>query len=189
MHGTKIPRYLENLEARYPLLISTDLRPDLLKDPLDGSDGSCPIRGQRQGMLVVLCRTIVNISLYFLGWSTTASVDRVGLVAGDTADLGCNEGKTRHRAACIHYGLIATGNQVIGDARLRDRVNESLGGNVLCMEMEAAALMNDFPSIVVRGISDYADSSKNKYWQEYAAAIAAGYAKELLEFTDPTDVR
>jgi hypothetical protein len=46
--------------------------------------------------------------------------------------------------------------------------------------MEAAGLMDDFPCLMVRGICDYADSHKNKYWQPYAAATAAAYAKELL---------
>ncbi|OQD72693.1 hypothetical protein PENANT_c227G08858 [Penicillium antarcticum] len=46
--------------------------------------------------------------------------------------------------------------------------------------MEAAGLMNDFPCIVIRGICDYADSGKEATWQEYAAAVAAAYAKELL---------
>jgi hypothetical protein len=46
--------------------------------------------------------------------------------------------------------------------------------------MEAAGLMNTFPCVVIRGLCDYADSHKNKQWQEYAAATAAAYAKELL---------
>ena len=54
---------------------------------------------------------------------------------------------------------------------------------------EAAGLMIDFPCLVIRGICDYADSYKNKDWQEYAAAVAAGYAKELLEITDHIDIK
>lgn len=46
--------------------------------------------------------------------------------------------------------------------------------------MEAAGLMDNFPCLVIRGICDYSDSHKNKRWQEYAAATAAAYAKELL---------
>jgi nucleoside phosphorylase len=38
--------------------------------------------------------------------------------------------------------------------------------------------MDDFPCLVIRGICDYADSHKNK--QEYTAAAAAAYAKEIL---------
>jgi nucleoside phosphorylase len=40
--------------------------------------------------------------------------------------------------------------------------------------------MNTFPCVIIRGISDYADSHKNWIWQPYAAATAAAYAKELL---------
>ncbi|OJJ30425.1 hypothetical protein ASPWEDRAFT_142843, partial [Aspergillus wentii DTO 134E9] len=47
--------------------------------------------------------------------------------------------------------------------------------------MEASGLMNDFPSLAIRGICDYSDSHKNKQWQDYAAATAAAYAKELLQ--------
>jgi nucleoside phosphorylase len=78
----------------------------------------------------------------------------------------------------IHHGLIASGNQIIKDALTRDRLSREL--NVICFEMEAAGLMNDFPCIVIRGISDYADSHKNKRWQGYAAMTAAAYAKELI---------
>ena len=49
--------------------------------------------------------------------------------------------------------------------------------------MEAAGLMNDFPCLVIWGICDYADSHKNKRWQNYAVATAAVYAKELLRAT------
>ena len=46
--------------------------------------------------------------------------------------------------------------------------------------MKAAGLMDTFLCVVIRGICDYADSHKSKQWQEYAAAVAAAYAKELL---------
>lgn len=80
----------------------------------------------------------------------------------------------------LHFGTIASGNQVMKYAATRDRINQSLGGGVLCFEMEAAGLMNNFPCLVIRGICDYADAHKNKRWQPYAAATAAAYAKELL---------
>lgn len=82
----------------------------------------------------------------------------------------------------VHYGTIASGNQVIKTAVTRDEISAALGG-VLCFEMEAAALMNIFPFLVIRGICDYADSHKNKKWQGYAAATAAAYAKEVLSAT------
>jgi nucleoside phosphorylase len=78
----------------------------------------------------------------------------------------------------IHYGLIASGDQVMRHGVTRDMLRREL--NVLCFEMEAAGLMDNFPCLVIRGISDYADSHKSKRWQAYAAAAAAAYAKELL---------
>jgi nucleoside phosphorylase len=81
----------------------------------------------------------------------------------------------------IHYGIIASGNQVVKDGRSRDRLSSELGG-VLCFEMEAAGLMNSLPSLIIRGICDYADSHKNNTWQPFAAAAAAAAAcaKEIL---------
>jgi nucleoside phosphorylase len=76
----------------------------------------------------------------------------------------------------LHYGTIASGNQVIKDGLTRDRLSSELGG-VLCFEMEAAGLMNSFPCLAIRGICDYADSHKNKRWQPYAAAAAAKLAE------------
>lgn len=78
----------------------------------------------------------------------------------------------------IHYGLIASGNRVMKHGGTRDLLAKELG--ILCFEMEAAGLMDSFPCLVIRGICDYSDSHKNKLWQEYAAATAAAYAKEVL---------
>ena len=57
----------------------------------------------------------------------------------------------RKSQVVIHYGTIASGNQVIKDGISRDRISTELGG-VLCFEMEAAGLMNNFPCLVVRGM-------------------------------------
>jgi nucleoside phosphorylase len=78
----------------------------------------------------------------------------------------------------IHYGLIASANQVMKDARIRDTLIKEK--DVLCFEMEAARLMNQFPCLVIRGICDYSDSHKSKEWQGYAAMTAAAYTKDLL---------
>ncbi|KAL3482117.1 nucleoside phosphorylase domain-containing protein [Aspergillus californicus] len=78
----------------------------------------------------------------------------------------------------IHYGTIGSANVVVKDAITRDLLRKDTG--ILCVEMEAAGLMDTFPCLVIRGICDYADSHKNKRWQPYAAATAAAYMKELL---------
>ncbi|KAK8099831.1 hypothetical protein PG999_010205 [Apiospora kogelbergensis] len=86
----------------------------------------------------------------------------------------------------IHYGLIASANQLMKDATVRDRLAAEKG--VLCFEMEAAGLMNTFPCLVIRGICDYSDSHKNKDWQGFAAIMAAAYAKDLLRQISPNKV-
>jgi nucleoside phosphorylase len=86
----------------------------------------------------------------------------------------------------IHYGTIGSANAVIKDSVTRDLLKKALG--VLCVEMEAAGLMDDFPCLVIRGICDYADSHKNNRWQPYAATTAAAYTKELLMAVAHRDV-
>ncbi|KAL8402633.1 hypothetical protein RB596_009121 [Gaeumannomyces avenae] len=86
----------------------------------------------------------------------------------------------------IHYGLIASANQLMKDAQIRDKLAAEHG--VLCFEMEAAGLMNHFPCLVIRGICDYSDSHKNKEWQGFAAMMAAAYARDLLKQIVPSKV-
>ncbi|KAG5752699.1 hypothetical protein H9Q70_004631 [Fusarium xylarioides] len=72
----------------------------------------------------------------------------------------------------IHCGLIASGNSLIKDALLRDRL--AAKHSVLCFEKEAAGLMNHFP---------------NDEWQGYAAMAAAAYAKDLLLQVAPRSLK
>lgn len=97
--------------------------------------------------------------------------------------------KRKPRGMQVHYGLIASGNQVIKDSKFRDKLNKEFGGNVLCIEMGAAGVVSNFPCLVIRGICDYSDSHMNKAWQEHAAAVAAAYAKEILVFVQPTELQ
>ncbi|KAK8229363.1 hypothetical protein HDK90DRAFT_356194 [Phyllosticta capitalensis] len=87
----------------------------------------------------------------------------------------------------FHYGIIASGATLCKDANLRDRIKAQMP-DCICIEMEAAGLMNSFPCLVIRGISDYSDSHKNDIWQPYAAATAAAYGKELLGVVQPQAV-
>ncbi|PCD20317.1 hypothetical protein AU210_016184 [Fusarium oxysporum f. sp. radicis-cucumerinum] len=82
----------------------------------------------------------------------------------------------------IHYGIIASGNKLIKDAATRDSLLEDTRHQCLCVEMEAAGLMDRFPCLVIRGICDYADSHKNDRWQRYASSTAAAFAVELLDY-------
>ncbi|KAH8170005.1 phosphorylase superfamily protein [Sarocladium implicatum] len=88
----------------------------------------------------------------------------------------------------IHYGLIASGDEVVVSVRKRKEFMQRVGGDVLCFEMEAAGIATEYPCLVIRGISDYADQHKTKGWQPYASATAAACAKELIELIEPERV-
>ena len=163
LNGSKILEYLDELKEKWPRLVPKYLRSNSLEDVLFRADYghiSDTTQDDDDGEDEKSCRFC----------------DRTKIV------------KRKPRDMRVHFGLIASGNQVIKDAAFRDRLNKALGGNVLCVEMEAAGLMNNFPCLVIRGICDYADSHKNKDWQEHAAAVAAAFAKELLEYVQPSDV-
>jgi nucleoside phosphorylase len=72
------------------------------------------------------------------------------------------------------------------DAVTRDNLSRKM--DVLCFEMEAAGLMNQFPCLIIRGICDYSDTHKNKEWQGYAAMTAAAYTRDLLHRIQPSKV-
>ncbi|KNG91324.1 putative multiple ankyrin repeats single kh domain protein [Aspergillus nomiae NRRL 13137] len=89
----------------------------------------------------------------------------------------------------IHYGTIASGNTLVKDAMYRDKILKDIDEDCLCLEMEAAGLMDHFPCLVIRGISDYADSHKNDQWQRYASATAAAYGRELLDYVPTQELQ
>ncbi|RYP64225.1 hypothetical protein DL770_009235 [Monosporascus sp. CRB-9-2] len=168
--GSKIPEYLDALTEKWPRLAPKYLRSESLEDMLFKVDYS-------------------HVNKSAADYEATADTND-----GDEEEKSCRfcdrtkTVKRKPREMRVHYGLIASGNQLIKDATFRDKLNKDLGGNVLCVEMEAAGLISNFPCIVIRGICDYADSHKNKDWQEHGAAVAAAFAKELLEYVQPSDV-
>ncbi|RYP49030.1 hypothetical protein DL768_005170 [Monosporascus sp. mg162] len=167
--GSKIPEYLKELKEKWPRLIPKYLKSDSLEDILCKPDYSHINESRNYG----------------------AISDEDDEVETEESCQLCNKAKLvkrKPRDMRVHYGLIASGNQVVKDSTFRDKLNNDLGGDVLCVEMEAAGLMNNFPCIVIRGICDYADSHKNKAWQEHAATTAAAFAKELLSVVPAHEV-
>ncbi|KAK2026335.1 purine and uridine phosphorylase [Colletotrichum zoysiae] len=168
MEGSKIPEFLEDLRRKWPRLAPKYLRSDSLEDVLFKADYDHIVRKPGDDM------------------DEDDEEDE-----DDETCRFCDRAQTRKRKPrdmLVHYGLIASGNQVVKDGMFRDNLNKSLGGKVLCIEMEAAGLITSFPCLVIRGICDYADSHKNKQWQEHAAAVAATFAKELLGYIEPQEV-
>ncbi|KZM27862.1 uncharacterized protein EKO05_0010026 [Ascochyta rabiei] len=88
----------------------------------------------------------------------------------------------------FHRGRIATGNAVIQDGELRDQIRARCDG-ALCVEMEAAGVDANRRCLVVRGVSDYADSHKSDVWRSHAAGNAAAFTRELLCRVQPGTVK
>ncbi|KAF7546388.1 hypothetical protein G7Z17_g8463 [Cylindrodendrum hubeiense] len=204
MKGSKIPEYLDELKDKWPKLASRYTKSDSLKDILFASDNPHRSQGRWQiifSMVWEMAVALVAFVIFLSGWWAVAPTERVDREQdsgagsdGDEEEKDCRFCdmakviKRKPRDMRVHYGLVASGNQVIKDATFRDKLNKDLGGQVLCVEMEAAGLMKNFPCIIIRGICDYADSHKNDDWHEHAAAVAAACAKELLEYVQPIDV-
>ncbi|KAF5606298.1 ankyrin repeat [Fusarium subglutinans] len=174
LEGTRIPSYLEEVKKKWPMLASKFLRNDSLKDVL-----------------------------FKAGYNHVKKATLGGEAGGHESDDEdedeeheschlCDKSMTVKRPPrdmAVHYGLIASGDGLIKGATARNKLNKDLGGHVLCIEMEAAGVMNHFPCLVIRGICDYADSHKNKDWQEHAAIVAAAFAKELLQHVQADDIQ
>ncbi|KAJ9662200.1 hypothetical protein H2198_001551 [Neophaeococcomyces mojaviensis] len=84
-------------------------------------------------------------------------------------DLGCESTMrvTRNRLMStsttppmVHIGLMGSTNTVMKSGQHRDRVAQADG--IIGFEMEGAGVWDYFPSIVIKGVCDYADSHKRK---------------------------
>lgn len=83
------------------------------------------------------------------------------------------------RKACVHFGRMACSNKVMMSGQHRDRIAGE--EEVIGFEMESAGTWDYVPTIVIKSVCDYADSHRNKQWQEYAATTAAACTKAILE--------
>ncbi|RDW59562.1 hypothetical protein BP6252_12649 [Coleophoma cylindrospora] len=87
--------------------------------------------------------------------------------------------KIKQPVPMLHLGVIASGDRVIKSSSLRQELIKN--EKVIGFEMEGAGVWDTFPTIVIKGVCDYADSHKNKGWQRYASATAASCMKAMLE--------
>ncbi|KAJ5799612.1 uncharacterized protein N7518_001680 [Penicillium psychrosexuale] len=142
MVGSKIPEYLKELRERWPRLVPNYLPSDL-RDILFKADYG-------------------HASRRPLDLDDTSNVDNVDEDKEESCRF-CDKTQVMRRKPrdiSVHFGLIASGNQVIKDAALRNKLKD-LGGQLLCIEMEAVGLISNFLYIIIRGICDYADLYKN----------------------------
>ncbi|KAI1009085.1 hypothetical protein LB504_003130 [Fusarium proliferatum] len=119
-------------------------------------------------------------------------------------EMGCDNGEMvqRHRlnarrileragdieeaqAPYIFVGHLGSGYIVFNSGEERDRLAQA--HDLIAFETEGAGLWDEFPCIIVKGVCNYADSHKNKEWQNFAAATAAAVSKALIKEYPRTD--
>lgn len=105
--------------------------------------------------------------------------------------LGCDKNLVLRRRpgadairAAVHIGKVASSDTVMKSGKHREDIVRK--ERVIAFEMEGAGVWDHLPCIVIKGVSDYADSHKSKKWQAYAAATGASAAKVFLEYWRPT---
>jgi nucleoside phosphorylase len=124
-----------------------------------------------------VCQAVPNLSCSMLKCDENKLVPRSRL-SKDVVASSAEEPR-------VHYGFIASGDTVMKSAEDRDAI--ATIENVIAFEMEGAGVWDKLPCVIIKGVCDYADSHKNKIWQEYAAATAAACMKAFLEEWVPTD--
>ncbi|KAJ6178145.1 hypothetical protein N7519_008606 [Penicillium mononematosum] len=83
----------------------------------------------------------------------------------------------------IYIGQVASADTVMKSGQHRDEIVRK--ENVIVFEMEGAGVWDNVPCVIIKGVCDYADSHKSKFWQAYAAATGASAAKAFLEYWMP----
>ena len=105
-------------------------------------------------------------------------------------ECGCGQEMVRRRFSqrqlrpLVHLGLLGSSDVMMQSGKHRDGIARSEG--ILGFEMEAAGIWDSFPCVVIKGVSNYADSHKSKMWKRYAAATSAACVKAFLDEWEPS---
>ncbi|KAL6815061.1 hypothetical protein J3E69DRAFT_346691 [Trichoderma sp. SZMC 28015] len=158
---------------RYPGTVEDRLfRPDYRHKHRDSRANTCTICGSDTN---AVCEEALNETCEALGCEERYLVDRKRLQKKQTLEQSSQE---EAQEPAIHIGTVASGDTVLKSGEDRDKI--AAKEEVIAFEMEGAGIWGEIPCIILKGVCDYADSHKNKRWQDFAAATAAAAAKALL---------
>jgi len=168
-------RHLQALQQALPEAQRPDLETDKLFEPLylhkhrESAMGvlcdACR-QGEKQ-----ICRIALGMSCDELGCENERLISRWRRPPAQSS-------KSEEYLPVIHFGKMGSGDTVMKSGQGRDRIANADG--IIAFEMEGAGVWDQFSSVVIKGVCDYADSHKNKHWQYYAAATAAACMKAFL---------
>ena len=92
--------------------------------------------------------------------------------------------QTRDPKLHVHFGVVASTDSVMKSGQHRDAIVTRYGAEgecIIAFEMEGAGVWDTLPTLVIKGVSDYADSHKRDEWQKFAAARAAACMKVIVK--------
>ncbi|XEU97576.1 hypothetical protein FSHL1_002862 [Fusarium sambucinum] len=92
-------------------------------------------------------------------------------------DLDRREKRTELKPI-IHFGPVGCGDMVMKCGSHRDTLAKE--SKIIAFDMEGAGTSMHQACLFVKSISDYADSHKNKHWQEHASLAAAACTKAII---------
>jgi len=88
----------------------------------------------------------------------------------------------------ICTGAMASGNKVVTDPRFIQKIQTLFGRKIISLEMEAIGVAEAcdtnsvrIPFIVIKSVSDFADSTKNDDWHSFCSQISAKFTTTLIE--------
>ncbi len=136
---------------------------------------------------------VVSQDLVQHDFDTSAAGDELGLITGFSSvsfdvneklyDLAVHVGKEIFNDINVYKGRIATGDQFVSSKETKDRIVKQFGA--VCTEMEGCAIaqtcfLNNMPFLVIRSISDKADSSAHIDYFDFVNK-AALKSSQLIE--------
>ncbi len=145
------------------------------------------------GMGVDVYDVVVSTELLQHDFDTTLVGDKLGVVCGMGVDtfkaneslqkIAIKSAKGVLTNSSVHSGIIATGDQFIGDRSKKNFIRDTF--NAMCCEMEGGAIaqvchLNQLPFVVIRAISDNADDNADVAYPEFVE-IAAKDSSRIVE--------
>lgn len=133
----------------------------------------CPSWAEICGTTTISCEMAKQSDCEALKCDASQQVERPRLTS--TTNQLQNDGPK----LVLHIGRVASADKVMKSGTMRDQVARD--ENIVAFEMEGNGIWEQFPCLIIKGISDYADCHKNKKWQNFAAGMAAACMKAVLE--------
>lgn len=158
-----IPRYIEEAKETVPYFRSLRLNPNQMQDLLFKASYKHVDR---------------------LGATRSSASMEDGLGEALTPCYHCDVSQTIVRPPRdieVHFGKTISANQVLESTTIRNELGTRYESDMLCIE-KGAYFLTSVPYLLINGICDYADSHRNKTWQDYATAVAVACAKGIVEY-------